>query len=265
MSEAALSFADVDVKLGGRTILSQVSFAIAAGEFVGIIGGNGAGKSTLLRVALGLIAPSAGDVRIFGRAPRDARGSVGYVPQRIELDPDLPLRARDFVALGVDGARYGFPLPSAARHARVEATLAAVDASDLADRAIGRLSGGEQQRLAIAQAIVGEPKLLFLDEPLANLDLTSAAEIVALVARLGRERAMTVLLVAHDVNPLASVMDRVLYLAGGRGAIGTVDAVVNEETLSRLYDRPVDVLRVRGRVIVVAGDDPETAHGHSHA
>jgi zinc/manganese transport system ATP-binding protein len=204
-------------------------------------------------------------VRVFGRVPREARGAIGYVPQRIELDPDLPLRARDFVALGVDGAHFGLPFPSAKRDARVAETLADVGAAAFAERAVGRLSGGEQQRLAIAQAIVGRPKLLLLDEPLANLDLGSASEIVALVARLGRERGMTVLLVAHDVNPLLGVMDRVLYLASGRAAIGSVDAVVNEETLGRLYDRPVDVLRVRDRIIVVAGDDPETAHGHAHA
>ena len=262
---AALAFENVGLQRGERRILTRLTFEIAAGEFVGVIGGNGAGKSTLLRVALGLLAPSAGDVKIFGRSPRDARGTIGYVPQRIELDADLPLRARDFVALGIDGARLGLPLPSAQRRARVAETLADVGATAFADRAIGRLSGGEQQRLAIAQAIVGRPKLLLLDEPLANLDLRSATEIVALVARLGRERGMTVLLVAHDVNPLLRVMDRVLYLAGGRAAIGTVASIVNEDTLSRLYDRPVDVLRVRDRVIVVAGDDPETAHGHAHA
>ena len=265
MSEPALAFTNVSLQRGERRILTRLTFAIAAGEFVGVIGGNGAGKSTLLRVALGLLTPGSGDVRIFGRTPRDARGTIGYVPQRIELDPDMPLRARDFVALGIDGARFGLPLPSSDRHARVTETLADVGATEFADRPIGRLSGGEQQRLAIAQAIVGRPKLLLLDEPLANLDLGSAMEIVSLVARLGRERQMTVLLVAHDVNPLLRVMDRVLYLASGRAAIGTVEAVVNEDTLSRLYDRPVDVLRVRDRVIVVAGDDPETAHGHAHA
>lgn len=265
MSDVAVAFAGVGLRRGDRRILSRLSFDIGAGEFVGIIGGNGAGKSTLLRVTLGLLAPSEGTVRVFGESPRAARGIFGYVPQRIEIDADLPLRARDFVSLGVDGARFGFPLPNARRRARVDETLADVGALALADQPIGRLSGGEQQRLAIAQAIVGKPRLLVLDEPLANLDLSNAAEIVALVARLGRERGMTVMLVAHDVNPLLGVMDRVLYLAGGRAALGTVDQVVNEDTLSRLYDRPVDVLRVRDRVIVVAGDDPETAHGHAHA
>ena len=256
INEPAVSFAKVSFTRGAHRILNRISFRIEPGEFVGIIGGNGAGKSTLLRLTLGLFEPSGGEIRVFGNAPRHARGTFGYVPQRIDLDPDLPLRARDFVALGVDGARFGLPLPSAMRRASVDTTLADVAASELAERPIGRLSGGEQQRLAIAQAIVGKPKLLLLDEPLANLDLRSAAEIVELVARLGRDRGMTVLLVAHDVNPLARVMDRVLYVAAGGAALGTVAEIVNEDTLSRLYGRPVDVLRVRGRIIVVAGDGP---------
>jgi zinc/manganese transport system ATP-binding protein len=256
VSETAVSFANVAFDRGERRILNRVSFEIAGGEFIGIIGGNGAGKSTLLQLVLGNLVPCSGEVRVFGAAPHAARGAIGYVPQRIELDPDLPLRACDFVGLGVDGAHFGLPFPSASKRARVDETLADVGALALAGQPVGRLSGGEQQRLAIAQAIVGRPKLLLLDEPLANLDLRSAAEVVQLVARLGRERGITVLLVAHDVNPLVRVLDRVLYLAGGRAALGTVDQIVNEDTLSRLYDRPVDVLRVRGRIVVVAGDEP---------
>ncbi len=250
----AVGFSNVTFKRLPRTILRRITLTIAPGEFVAIIGGNGAGKSTLLRLTLGLLNPSEGEIRIFGEPARASRGAIGYVPQRIELDPGLPLRARDFVALGVDGARFGIPLPNRARRERVDAALADVDALALGAAPVGRLSGGEQQRLAIAQAIVGRPKLLLLDEPLANLDLRAAAEVVALVARLARERAMTVMLVAHDVNPVIHVMDRVLYLVGGRAAIGTVDEIINQDTLSRLYDRPVDVLRVRGRIIVVAGD-----------
>ncbi len=252
---AAVACTNVAFDRGERRILNRVTFSIVPGEFIAVIGGNGAGKSTLLQLILGTLAPSEGDVRVFGAPPRSARGVIGYVPQRIDLDPDLPLRARDFVGLGVDGTRFGLPLPSASKRARVDETLAEVGARAFADEPVGRLSGGEQQRLAIAQAIAGRPKLLLLDEPLANLDLRSAEEVVALVARLGRERGMTVLLVAHDVNPILRAMDRVLYIAGGRAAIGTVDEIVNEDTLSRLYDRPVDVLHVRGRVIVVAGDE----------
>ncbi len=219
----AVDFAAVDFERGERSILGRVTFAVEPGEFVGIIGGNGAGKSTLLQLTMGLLAPSRGEIRVFGAPPRATHGTIGYVPQRIELDPDVPLRARDFVALGVDGAKFGIPFPSARRRSLVDAALADVGASSL-------------------------------DEPLANLDLSAAAGIVETTARIARERGITVLLVAHDVNPLVRYMDRVLYLANGRAAIGTVDAIVNEDTLSRLYDRPVDVLRVRGRIIVVAGD-----------
>jgi len=254
LSDAAVTFANVTFRRGERSILGRISFRIEIGEFIGIIGGNGAGKSTLLQLTLGFIAPNEGEIRVFGAPPHGTRGLVGYVPQRIELDPDLPLRARDFVALGVDGARFGVPLPSARRRERVNEALADVDALALADRPVGRLSGGEQQRLAIAQAIVGRPKLLLLDEPLGNLDLGGASEIVDLTARVAREHGMTVMLVSHDLNPLLHAMDRVLYLADGRAAIGTVAEVVNEDTLSRLYERPVDVLRGRGRIIVVAAE-----------
>jgi zinc/manganese transport system ATP-binding protein len=254
LNEPAVAFANVGLRRGDRRILSRVTFAIEPGEFVGVIGGNGAGKSTLLQIALGFLRPTEGTVRIFGATPQAARGTIGYVPQRIEMDADLPLRARDFVALGVDGARVGLPFPSASRRMRVDEALAETGALALADRPVGRLSGGEQQRLAIALAIVGRPKLLLLDEPLANLDLGAASEVVALTARIARERGMTVLLVSHDLNPLQGAMDRILYLADGRAALGTVEEIVNEDTLSRLYDRPVDVLHVRGRIVVLAGE-----------
>ncbi len=252
--ETAVRFAGVGFDRGPRAILDRLSFAIEPGEFVGVIGGNGAGKTTLLQLTLGLLAPTRGTIALFGKPPRAARGLVGYVPQRIELDPDVPLRARDFVALGVDGQRWGLALPSRTRDARVDAVLAAVGATRYANAPLGRLSGGEQQRLAIAQAVVGDPKLLMLDEPLANLDLRGAAEVTALVAELARDRRIAVMLVAHDVNPLLRYLDRVLYLARGRAAIGPVDQIVTEATLSRLYDQPVDVLHVRGRIVVVAAD-----------
>jgi zinc/manganese transport system ATP-binding protein len=248
LNEPAVAFANVGLRRGDRRILSRVTFAIEPGEFVGVIGGNGAGKSTLLQIALGFLRPTEGTVRIFGATPQAARGTIGYVPQRIEMDADLPLRARDFVA------RVGLPFPSASRRMRVDEALAETGALALADRPVGRLSGGEQQRLAIALAIVGRPKLLLLDEPLANLDLGAASEVVALTARIARERGMTVLLVSHDLNPLQGAMDRILYLADGRAALGTVEEIVNEDTLSRLYDRPVDVLHVRGRIVVLAGE-----------
>jgi zinc/manganese transport system ATP-binding protein len=182
-----------------------------------------------------------------------ARREVGYVPQKFLLDPDMPLRGRDLVALGLDGHRLGVPLPSRGRRARVEEMLDAVDARGIADARVGQLSGGEQQRILIAHALISRPKLLLLDEPLANLDLRSAQEVVRLLARIAREQRIAILISAHEMNPLLPVMDRIVYLAAGRAASGSVDEVVRSDVLGRLYGHHVDVLRVHGRVIVVAG------------
>jgi zinc/manganese transport system ATP-binding protein len=248
---------DISVTLGGRAILSDVTFTLAAGELAGLIGSNGAGKTTLFRVILGLQTPSAGQV-LFAGKPRTRRGAVvGYVPQRFELDPDMPLRARDLVALGIDAHRYGVPRPSRVRRERVSAMLRAVDAERFADTRVGELSGGEQQRVLIAHALIQQPQLLLLDEPLANLDLRSEQEVVALLSRLAHEQQIAVLISAHDINPLLPVMDRVVYLAGGRAAVGSTDEVVRADVLSALYGQHVDVLHLHGRVLVVAGPGGE--------
>jgi len=250
----------VAINLGDRPVLRDVTADVRAGEFIGLIGANGAGKTTLLRLILGLLRPTAGRITVLGRPIRHGNRAIGYVPQKVGLDPDTPLRGRDLVALGLDGDRWGFPLPSARRRARVDEALRAVDALDYANAPAGRLSGGEQQRLLIAQALLTDPRLLLLDEPLSNLDLRSAADVVRLVARIGRERGVAVLMVAHDINPLLGVTDRVLYLAAGRSAIGSVDDVVRGDVLTQLYGYPVDVLRVQGRVLVVAGGAVVGAH-----
>jgi zinc/manganese transport system ATP-binding protein len=243
----------VSVSLSGRQILDEVSFAIRAGEFTGLIGPNGAGKTTLLRVILGLQRPGHGQVTVLGQ-PRSPRSQpIGYVPQKVLLDPDMPMRARDLVALGIDGSRYGLRLPSRQRDQAVREMLHAVDAERFADARVGNLSGGEQQRVLIAQALISRPRLLLLDEPLANLDLRSGQEIISLLARIAREQQIAVLLSAHEMNPLLPVMDRVVYLAGGRAASGPAGDVVTTEVLSQLYGHHVEVLHVHGRVLVVAG------------
>jgi zinc/manganese transport system ATP-binding protein len=252
-SQDVLAVHGVDVRLSGRKILDRVSFAIAPGELTGLIGANGAGKTTLFRVILGLQAASAGRVLIAGQ-PRSRRNPlIGYVPQKFLLDPDMPLRARDLVALGVDSNRFGVVRPSRARRELVQRMLAAVDAQDFADVRVGLLSGGEQQRVLIAHALVSHPRLLLLDEPLANLDLRSADEVVALLARVAHEQQIAVLISAHEMNPLLPVMDRIIYLAAGRAASGRAEEVVRSDVLSRLYGHHVDVLHVHGRVLVVAG------------
>ncbi len=253
---------DVSVSLGGRRVLDRVSFAVDAGAFCGLIGSNGAGKTTLLRVILGLITPSSGrvEVEVTGGARSRRTPLVGYVPQKIALDADVPLRARDLVGLGLDGHRFGIARPTAKRRAAIDEMLEAVGATAFADARIGNLSGGEQQRVMIAQALVSGPKLLLLDEPLANLDIRSAAEVVELLSRIADGQHVAVLLSAHDMNPLLPVMDRVVYLADGRAASGTTDEVVQTDTLSKLYGHHVEVLRVAGRVLVVSGAEHQAHH-----
>ena len=251
----ALEVDDLTVTLGGRRVLDSVSCRVPAGTVCGLIGSNGAGKTTLLRAVLGLVRPDAGRVVVAGRpAGGRARPEVGYVPQSIGLDPDAPLRARDLVALGVDGHRVGLRRPSAWRMPVVDEALAAVGATGFADARVGRLSGGQAQRVLIAHALVARPPLLLLDEPLANLDIRAANEVVELLGRLADEQGIGVLLSAHDMNPLLPVMSQVVYLAGGRAAAGPTDQVVTTEVLSRLYAGPVEVVRAAGRVVVVAGD-----------
>jgi zinc/manganese transport system ATP-binding protein len=251
--EPVLSVDGVGVVFGGRRVLWDVTFNLAPGEFTGLIGSNGAGKTTLLRVILGLQRPTEGRVRT-GRIGQ--KRSVGYVPQKVVLDPDLPMRARDLVELGVDGHRFGLPLHPRVRRERAQQMLEAVGADSFADARVGRLSGGEQQRVLIAQAMVSRPRVLLLDEPLANLDLASGSEIVALLDRVAKENGVAVLVSAHEMNALLPVMDRVVYLAGGRAATGTTDEVVRSDVLSNLYGHHVDVVRIHGRVLVVVGPAP---------
>lgn len=268
-AQEILSVDGLEVQLDGRRILDDVSVHVGAGQFTGLIGSNGAGKTTLFRVILGLTAAAAGEVLIAGR-PRSRRNPlIGYVPQKFSLDPDAPLRARDLVALGVDGHRFGPVLPSRQRRAVVDEMLDAVGGSGFADTRVGLLSGGEQQRVLIAHALASRPRLLLLDEPLANLDLRSASEVVALVAGIARRHHLAVLISAHEINPLLPVMDQIVYLAAGRAVQGRTEDVITTEVLSRLYGHHVDVLDVHGRILVVADvgsravdDDapPEGAH-----
>ena len=249
---AALTVERACVVLGGRPILREVSFQLAPGEFCGLIGSNGSGKTTLLRAILGFVRLDSGQIRLADGTT--AGRLVGYVPQKIALDPGLPLRARDVVALGLDGARLGPALPSRRRAEQVEQMLHAVGAEAFADQRVGLLSGGQQQRVLVAHALVRRPRLLLLDEPLANLDVRSTAEIVALLRRLSREYGAAVLLSAHDMNPLLPAMDRIVYLAHGSAVAGKAEEVVRTEVLSELYGYHVDVVRVHGRVVVVAAE-----------
>lgn len=246
-------------------VWSGATFDVAPGGFVGVLGPNGAGKSTLLRLLLGLLRPAAGSLQVLGQPPRRGNPAIGYVPQRRPIDPEVRLAGRELVRLGVDGHRWGVGWPAHRPDVerRVAEAVAAVDAEHYVDHPVGTLSGGELQRLLLAQAIVNEPKLLLLDEPLASLDMRNQIGVASLVADLARARGIAVLLIAHDVNPLLPVLDRVMYVARGKVTVGPPDQVITSGHLSSLYDANVEVLHdSRGRLFVVGLDD-ETAHPHA--
>jgi zinc/manganese transport system ATP-binding protein len=253
------------LRFGDRVLWDDLDLDVAAGEFLAVLGPNGSGKTTLLKVMLGLQPLSSGTVDVGGRPPRRGSALVGYVPQQRGFDQDLPLRGRDLVALGLDGHRWGLPLPSPGRRALIDRALGEVGALSYADRPVGRLSGGEQQRLRIAQALLGDPAVLLCDEPLLSLDLAHQQAVTALVDRTRIERGTAVMFVTHEVNPVLPLVDRILYLVDGRWATGSPDEVMTSQTLSELYRTEVDVLRVRGRIVVVgAPDSPHADSGGSH-
>ncbi len=265
----AVALEGAAVRLGRRTIWSDVSLTVREGEFVAVLGPNGAGKSTLIKAILGLLPFAAGRGSVLGRPPSEARADVGYLPQRHNFEPGTRIRGVDVVRLGLDGARWGIPLPglpSRARTARrVAEVIDLVGASAYARSPIGELSGGEQQRLLIAQALVRRPRLLLLDEPLDSLDLSNQSSVAALIRRVCEEERVAVMLVAHDVNPILSYLDHVVYLAGGRAAVGRPEQVISSETLSRLYGAPIEVLRASdGRLVVVGQPEAPFVHGDRH-
>ena len=241
-----------------RTLWSNLTLEVKPQEFIAVIGANGSGKTSLLKAILGQEPLAAGSIKIDGKLIHRGNRKVGYIPQHRVLDAGTPLRARDVLRLGLDGHRFGLPLPSRKSKARVEHILGCIDGFDLAKKPIGELSGGELQRLRVGQAVIGEPDLILADEPLSALDLHQQKTIAELLDRERREHDAAVLFVTHDVNPILSMVDRVLYLANGQFRIGTPDEVLTSEVLSELYGTPVDVLRNQGRIVVVG------THDHDH-
>jgi zinc/manganese transport system ATP-binding protein len=275
VSAPAVRFDRAEVRLSGRPVWGDVSVCLDQGEFAAVLGPNGAGKSTLLKAILGLLPLTEGTATVLGRAPGQRNADIGYLPQRRSFDAAARIRGVDIVRLGLDGARWGVPLPgktNADLRARVREAIDLVGASAYAERQIGRLSGGEQQRLLIAQALVRRPRLLLLDEPLDSLDLPNQVAVASLVQRICREAGVAVMLVAHDVNPILPYLDRVVYFAGGTAVEGAPRDVITSETLTKLYAAPIEVLETSDRRLVVVGT-PEPpaihgdrhAHGHSHA
>ena len=249
------------IGLGGRTVLREVSLAIGYGEFVGVLGPNGAGKTTLFRALLGLVTPGSGGLHALGRPAARGAADIGYMPQARTTPGGMRLSGAAFLAGAIHGGRWGLPHLDAAGRADISRVLELVGAANLANRPLRTLSGGERQLLLLAQALLGRPRLLLLDEPLLNLDPRRQHAIVALVRRLARELGVTVLFSAHELNPLLGAIDRVLYLGGGRAAIGTVDEVITGPVLSRLYGADIEVIRAGGRIFVMSGgQEIERAH-----
>ncbi|HTN79410.1 MAG TPA: ATP-binding cassette domain-containing protein [Acidimicrobiales bacterium] len=234
---------DVAVVRSGRTVWSDGTFRVPRGAAVIVIGPNGSGKTTLLQLLLGLLEPATGVVSVLGARPAAGSPHVGYVPQNYTANVGDAIRCRDLVTLGITGRRWGMRGATADERARVDEALERVGALDFADHRLSELSGGQQQRVAIAQALVDRPDLLLLDEPLANLDVRNQQEIVGLLADLHRTTDVTIFVVAHDMNPLLSVLTGAVYLLDGHPHYGAIGDVVDEDLLTHLYGTRVRVVR----------------------
>ncbi len=263
---SALSFDQVSIKLAGRSILTAVSFAVEDGEFIGMLGANGSGKTTLMRAALGLVPVSGGAISVLGRGATRGNPSVGYMPQNRGSFSSLRLTGYDIVASAAGGAGWGLPRLDAAMRREIDWALEAVGARELARRSLNEISGGERQRLLLSQALLGRPKLLLLDEPLISLDPGHQRSVVEIARRLRDELKIAIIFSAHELNPLIHAIDRVLYLGAGKAVLGAVDEVITGPVLSRLYGSEIEVVRIKDRVFVMAGDvDVEReAHRHDH-
>jgi zinc/manganese transport system ATP-binding protein len=249
---------DVDVWLGGRQVLQDLTFSVPHGEFLGVIGPNGAGKTTFMRLLLGLIQPQAGTVTVLGETRRKKIAPLlGYVPQARHFDPETPISVREFVSFGLPKSFR--PWLSRKEKKAVDEVIQKVGAEVFADQPIGRLSGGERQRLFLAQALLGNPRCLLLDEPTSNLDPGAQERLTALVDQLRKERDMTVVFISHDINLMARYADRILYLTHGHYAYGRVEEVLTAEVLTRLYGTPMKVSYASGEIMISMADEDEKA------
>ena len=263
MTVIALDHASIRIR--DRTVLSDITLSIDSDEFIGVLGPNGAGKTTLMRTLLGLLKPSSGIVHVFGQPPKRGNARIGYVPQVRSMQPEMRMRGFDVVASCLDGERWGLPTVGRAGRSAIEDALRSVGSLELADRSLSDMSGGERQRLLLAQAFIGSPRLLLLDEPLISLDPHHQEIVIDHVRQYGRERGATILFCAHELNQLLGALDRVLYLGRGHAALGTVDEVITAPVLSRLYGTDIQVIRAQGHIFVMSDGRNVERADHLHA
>ncbi len=250
---AVITLKRATLKYGPRTLWEDLNLAVDPGEFLAVLGANGSGKTSFLKILLGQAPLSSGTVMLDGAPARRGNRTIGYVPQQKNFAADTALRARDLVGLGVDGDKWGFRLRGRAYRQRVDELLEQVGATSYGRIPVGMLSGGEQQRLRIAQAVAANPKVLLCDEPLLSLDLNHQKEVSALVGRQAKDHGTAVVFVTHEINPILEHVDKVLYLAGGKFTLGTPEDVMQTSVLSELYGTRVEVLNIDGRLVVVGG------------
>jgi zinc/manganese transport system ATP-binding protein len=252
----------VGVGFRDKVVWQDATFEVRRGEFAAVIGPNGAGKTTLFRLLLGLQRPSSGSLEVFGASPRRGNPRIGYVPQRHTIDNETHVAADALVRLGAAGSKWGPGFSFRTPREGANRALDAVGALELGSKSLGSLSGGELQRVFLAEAIVGNPEMLLLDEPLSNLDIRRSRELVELVHHLVQTRHVTTLLVAHDINPLIECLDKVIYIANGSVATGPPESVLTSSSLSELYGVPVEVLHdSRGNIVIVGGENPHEERG----
>jgi len=260
---SVLELNNVGIIRGDRPIWSGATFSIEPGTVTVVLGPNGSGKSTLLQAITGLLPISSGELLVFGEKPHRGNSEVGYVAQTRVADSTSTLTGRDYVGLGMDGVRFGWG-STKDKNPAVTHALKQVGATAFADRPMHSLSGGQRQRIALAQATVFKPRLLLLDEPLAALDIAAQAEIVDLINLLRVELNMAIIVVAHDLNPLSSIVDQVVWIARRQVKSGSIDEVVNEQVLSELYGHPIEILVTPTGRRVIVGLEEEFAHPHPH-
>lgn len=263
----AIALNRITLSIAERLVLSDITLTVGEGEFIGVLGANGAGKTTLMMAILGLLPLKSGEIRILGKPATRGNPAVGYLPQSHNIQAGLRLSGRDFLSASIRGHRWGIPIVTAADRDDIDRCLSIVGAEHLAKRALADMSGGERQRLLIAEALLGAPRVLLLDEPLISLDPHQQKLIVDLVRRLSRELKLTVLFSAHELNQVLGAIDKVLYLGQGNAALGPVDEIINPATLSRLYGAPIEVVRAAGHIFVMSGGqvvERDQHHDHAH-